>query len=84
MKPVEFEHQTRLLAPPQGTKRGECGALPVIIFAEPGQIPVFASFWKPSPEDLAKLNAGEHIRLDVFGGAHPPVWLSVEKCAELP
>lgn len=84
MKPVEFEGQTRLLGPPPGTKRGQCGALPVIIFSEGGYIYSYASFWKPSSEDLQRLNSGEYIRLDVFGGAHPPVWVGVDRIVERP
>jgi hypothetical protein len=70
MKPVEFEGQTGLLAPPPGTPRGECGALPVL--RQPWG---FASVWKPTPEELAVLNAGGHVRLAVHGIAHPPVRL---------
>jgi len=81
MKAVEFEGQTTLLGPPRGTRCGECGALPIIIFPDRG---VMASFWKPSPEDLIMLNNGAHIRLDVWSGAHPPVAMSVERANELP
>ncbi len=63
--------------------RGECGALPVFIHERGTERQIFTSYWKPSAEDLAKLNAGEHVRLDVWS-LHPPVWLSVDKCAELP
>lgn len=84
MKPIEFEGQTTLLAPPPGTKRGDCGALPVIIHKSGPFVVSMSSFWKPSPEDITALNSGAHIRLDVYGGQHPPVWLSVDRCAELP
>lgn len=79
MKCVEFEGQTTLLGPPPGTKRGACGALPVHI-AEWG----ICSYWKPSPEDLALLNNGAHVRLTVHSRIHPPVSLQVERCEELP
>lgn len=81
MKAIEFEGQTILLGPPPGTPRGECGALPVIAYPERR---VLSSFWKPSPEELIMLNNGAHVRLDVYGGGHPPVALSVERANELP
>lgn len=76
MKPIEFENQTTLLGPPPGTPRGECGSLPVLIHRENTQAS-FQSFWKPSPEDLAALSAGGHIRLTIHGIGHPPVWIDV-------
>ncbi len=77
-------HQSLLLGPPPGSPRGTCGALPVIVFKEGESITGYASFWRPSPKELAKLNAGAHVRLDIFGGGHPPVWLDVETVEELP
>lgn len=75
MKPVEFEGQTTLLGPPPGTPRGECGALPVLIQGGGTYQAAFQSFWKPSPQDLAVLNAGGYVRLTIHGIAHPPVWV---------
>jgi hypothetical protein len=86
VNPVEFEGQTTLLAPPAGTPRGECGALPVRIVPVPGSTygGHILSYWRPTPEELAELNAGAHVRLAVHGGGHPPVWIDVERCQELP
>jgi hypothetical protein len=84
VNPVEFEGQTLLLGPPPGTPRGECGALPVMVTQGGTFQQTYSSFWKPSDEDLEALKRGAHVRLDVFGGGHPPVWISVEKCTELP
>ena len=85
MNPVEFEGQTTLLVPPKDSKRGECGALPVLIVDDIHPFGrTFFSYWRPTPEELAKLNAGEHVRLAIHGGAHPPVWIDVQKIEELP
>jgi hypothetical protein len=84
VKPIEFEGQTLLLGPPPGTPRGECGSLPVQVNAGGTFKQTYTSFWKPSDEDLELLRRGAHVRLDVHGGAHPPVWVSIEKCVELP
>jgi hypothetical protein len=70
MKAIEFEQQTLLLGPPKGSERGTCGALPVLV-----QDGAFQSFWKPTPEEIEALKAGGHIRLVVYGGGHPPVWI---------
>lgn len=83
MNPVEFEGQSTLLAPPPGTPRGECGALPVQVFGGAFGF-VFSSFWRPTIEELAQLNAGAHVRLAVHGAAHPPVWVDVARVKELP
>jgi hypothetical protein len=84
MNPIEFEGQTVLLGPPPGTPRGECGALPVKRVQVGTFGGYFMSYWKPTPEELAALNAGAHVALAVHGGAHPPVWLDVERVVELP
>jgi hypothetical protein len=36
------------------------------------------SAWKPTPEELTALNAGNPVILSVYGRGHPPVRLSVE------
>lgn len=83
MKPVEFEGQTRLLGPPKDAARGTCGALPVRQVPDPHWGTCHYSYWRPSPEELAILNAGGHVRLMV-GGGHPPVWIDAEHVQELP
>lgn len=87
MKAVEFEGQTAVLKPPQGWENSDgalqCGVLPIQIVKDHG-LPVMRSFWRPSPDDLAALNAGAHVCLGIIGEAHPPVMVSVEKCEEMP
>lgn len=36
----------------------------------------YTSAWEPTPDELAKIMAGEPILLTVFGGV-PPVWVGV-------
>lgn len=36
------------------------------------------SFWKPSPEELAHLNANGHVVLSVVGVTMQPVWLGAD------
>ena len=84
MKPVEFVGQTRLLGPPRQAERGTCGALPVRSQVDKIWGVTYLSYWRPTPEELAILVAGGHVRLQVCGGAHPPVWIDAEKIEELP
>ena len=37
----------------------------------------FLSKWKPSLEEIAALNNGQHLNLIVYGDSHPPVALFV-------
>lgn len=35
------------------------------------------SAWQPTPDELARLNAGASVHLRVIGTQHPPVMLEV-------
>ena len=41
-------------------------------------LPVVKSYWRPTPEELAALNAGGLVALSVVGTTMPPVALEVE------
>lgn len=85
MDPVQFEGQTVVLQPPAGSPPGECGGLAIRrIFPETSVGCALQSYWRPTPEELAELNAGAHVRLTVHGTGHPPVWLDVERAEEKP
>lgn len=53
-----------------------CGALPVTRTQVDG-FPVVVSFWRPTAEELAALNAGAALELSVIGHTMPPVSLDV-------
>ncbi len=80
MRPVHFEDQTLIMGAPPGTPPGKCGGLPMRI----GQSKIwpgantFTSYFKPSPEELAALNAGACVELTVHGIVHPPVAVNVD------
>lgn len=76
MKPVEFEQQDIILGPPPDMERGTCGGLPIRRLTNDIG-PTMESYWKPSAEDLKMLNEGGHVRLNVYGHGHPPVWVDV-------
>jgi len=44
--------------------------------------PSMVTAWEPTPEELAKLNAGAPVHLRVLGSSHPPVMLAVGEVPE--
>jgi hypothetical protein len=54
---------------------GHCETLPAY---RDDQANSTSSFWLPSPEDLAKLNAGQPICLTIYGRTHPVVSVHLE------
>lgn len=75
MSPGNIRFATHAFGAPQSwdeTKHGECGVLHVRKRANA----TCESAWYPSPEELARLNAGEPVILTVWGG-QPPVSLNV-------
>lgn len=39
--------------------------------------PSMITAWEPTPDEIARINAGAPVLLRVLGDAHPPVMLSV-------
>lgn len=39
--------------------------------------PSMVTAWEPTPEEMAKLNAGAPVHLRILGSSHPPVMLTV-------
>lgn len=55
-----------------GQSQGYLG-LPVLIgFTEDG-VPTMTTAWEPTPAELAALNAGATVRVQLLGIAHPPI-----------
>lgn len=80
MIPTRHPEATRWLGAPKGwqpDKDGDCAHLAICDRREPDATPHMESWWEPSPADLALLNAGGRVRLNVVGTGHPPVWLDV-------
>lgn len=66
-----------VLEPPKGATKDECSALPVLRTVDERGIPHVMSFWKPTEDELKKLNAGDSIAFVCQGGTHPPMMLRV-------
>ena len=76
---------------PSDMTEDQCGALPVILHEMNGSVWA-ESFWKPTPEQLAELNAGKAVVLGVRVGCnnldepkgHPVVYMNVTRDATEP
>lgn len=53
-----------------------CYDLPVVRQSQDG-VNLYASLWKPSPQEVLMIKMGFPILLEVFGNGHPPVRLGV-------
>ena len=79
MQKIQHPSNNGVLGAPAGWDQAElpCGALPVT-HTHVGDLPAVLSYWRPSVEELAVLNAGGSIALWVLGATMPPVNLSIE------
>lgn len=80
MDKVQHPSNNKVLGAPAGWDQSDvpCSALAVTEIAW-GDGPAIVSFWKPTAQELADLNAGAYVALWVSGQGMPPVALSVEQ-----
>lgn len=55
-----------------------CDTVPATMVIEDDGSTRVLTFWRPSEEELAKLNQGHSVCLHVLGTLHPPVAITVE------
>lgn len=74
------QHPTNnaVLGAPPGVPLDECNALPITRIQYSDGTPAVASYWRPTPAELALLNHGHAVRLTVLGTTHPPLMLGVD------
>lgn len=79
MNKIQHPSNNAVLGAPAGWDQSElpCGALPITRGTQDG-LPVVVSYWMPTPEELAALNAGKPVALWVVGPTMPPVSVEVE------
>ncbi|WP_194720810.1 hypothetical protein [Noviherbaspirillum malthae] len=79
MNKTQHPSNNAVLGAPAGwdQKQLPCSALPVTRTDWDG-VPAVLSFWKPTAEELAALNAGGSVVLWVAGQTMPPVALTVD------
>lgn len=73
MAPQRFPEANGMLGPPAGMPDDQCSTIHV---CKTGEYIITA--WKPTPEELVKLNLGEPVWLYVMGQCMPPVCLVVD------
>lgn len=49
----------------------------LVTIREVADFPSMLTSWSPTPDELARLNAGAPVVLTILGTLHPPVMLSV-------
>lgn len=78
MNKVQHPSNNRVLGAPEGWDQGAlpCSALAITDIDWEG-VPAIVSFWAPTVEELALLNAGHPVALSVCGRTMPPVSLFV-------
>jgi hypothetical protein len=81
MRSIKFAKSNLILTKPQGYDNEKEEVKIDDLAAYKGD-DYFVTYWKPSPEELTKLLAGQAVRLDVLGQAFPPVAVNVEACDE--
>jgi len=59
----------------------DCQDLHVCVY-EDSDVRIMSSAWMPTPDELARLNAGQPIYLHIYGSVHPVVAMSVPKEGE--
>jgi hypothetical protein len=79
MNRMQHPSNNGVLGAPVGWNQDElpCGALPITRTEVEG-MPAVVSYWTPTPEEMAALNAGAPLALWVIGSTMPPVSLSVD------
>jgi hypothetical protein len=75
MNPIYHDSNNMVLGPPTGVSKEDCATITATMVLDDQQQPMIQTYWKPSPEELAQLNANGHVILCVFGSAHPMVWI---------
>lgn len=81
MNPINHPNCTNRLAKPKNwddSVNGECSSLPISIEIFDA-IRFMCSYWKPTPQELAALNAGYSVKLGISGNSHPVVFIGVEE-----
>jgi hypothetical protein len=66
-----------VIGKPPGYSDEEIGGLPALLDGSVPRFPAIRSYWRPSAEDLAALNDGAYLELEVIAHQMVPVALNV-------
>lgn len=82
MAPINFPQANDILHPAPGTEE-QVMALPIYRYSavhpEEGFTDLVLSAWKPSEEELKRINEGKPIYFMCYGKTHPPIRICTEK-----
>ncbi len=78
MRPTQHPSNNDLLRAPPGVDIDSCRPLAITRVLYDGDFPAVVSYWQPSPEELALLNAGKPVYMSCWGTTHPPVAIGVD------
>lgn len=83
MKPVDFEGSNITFTKPQGWTDEQCGSLRAYTGKDEATgSPLIRVAFKPEPEELAALNAGQSVMLDILSSGMPPIAVYVHPTEE--
>lgn len=79
MNKIQHPSNNAVLGAPPGWDQTElsCGALPITRTLVEGK-PAVVSYWRPTADELAALNAGGSVALWLLGYTIPPVAIEVD------
>lgn len=78
MNPIQHPSANDVLGAPPGIPHDLVRPLPITRFQFERMGPALCSWWLPTPEELALLNAGKPVRLSIHGHTHPPLYVGVD------
>lgn len=78
MRPTQHPSSNDVLRAPPGVDIDRCAPLFITRYQFADGTLGVASFWQPTPEELALLNAGKPVRLTFDAPTHFPVYVGVD------
>lgn len=78
MRPTQHPSNNDVLRAPPGVDVDSCRPLAITRVLYGGEMPGVISYWQPSPEELALLNAGRPVYMSCWGATHPPIAIGVD------
>lgn len=78
MNAQRFPESNTVMRRPDGWTEDECCDVHAYRGEAADKHPVIITAWKPTPEELVRLNLGEPIYLCVWGQGMPPVALTLD------
>lgn len=75
MKLIQHITCNDVLAAPPGVPIEQCTPAPIVrsVYQEPNGLCTVGTHWQPTPEELALLNAGGVVKVEVWGTTMPPM-----------